>query len=59
MYVEQLKPHMEHTWSKVLHPTRQKIGRFTDVLPSQSLGSVQKRNQNPTKLTAQNQSNLN
>jgi len=34
-------------------------GHFGDVLPSQSLGSVLKRNQNPTKLTTQNQSNLN
>jgi len=27
-------------WVKVLHATRHKIGHFTDVLPSQSLGSV-------------------
>jgi len=29
--------------SKVLHPTRHKIGHFGDVLPSQSLGLVLKK----------------
>ena len=29
--------------SKVLRPTRNKIGHFADVLPSQSLGSVLKK----------------
>jgi len=36
--------------SKVLRPTRHKIGRFRDIVPSQSLGSVLKK-PNPTKLT--------
>jgi len=37
--------------SKVLHPNRHKIGHFGDVLPSQSLGSVQKKTTvNKTKL---------
>jgi len=27
-------------WSRVLHPTRHKIGHFGDVLPRQPLGSV-------------------
>jgi len=31
-------------WSKVLRPTRHKIGHFGDVLPSQALGSVLKKN---------------
>jgi len=30
-------------WSKILRPTRHKIGHFGDVLPSQSLGSVPKK----------------
>jgi len=37
--------------SKVLRPNRHKIGHFGDVLPSQSLGSVQKKTTvNKTKL---------
>jgi len=37
--------------STVLRPTQQhKIGHFEDGLPSQSLGLVLKKKQNPTKL---------
>ena len=46
------------TQSKVLRPTQEKMSHFGDVLPSQSLGSVL-RKPNPTKLTTQNQSDLN
>ena len=33
-----------HKWSKVVSPTRHKVGHFGDVLPSQSLVSVVKKN---------------
>jgi len=47
-------------WVKVLHPIRLKIGHFRDILPSQSLGFVQKKlNQTQQKQTTQEQNGKN
>ena len=48
----------KHWRQTVLRPTRHKIGRFRDVLPSQSLGSVLKKPK-PNKTNNIKQSNLN
>ena len=44
--------------SKLLRPTRHKLGHFGDVLPCQSISSMLKI-PDPTKLTTQNQTDLN